>query len=253
MKNLYNNPRYYEIAFSFRDIPGEVNVFEEGISLFSKIQVKDILEIGCGNSPHMIEILKRGYNYFGIDLSQEMLEYSRNKANQIGKTVNIYYQNMVDFEMEHPVDYVYIALNSLYVKNTPELISHFDSTSRILRNGGLYLLDWCIQFNPLADSEESWEMERDDIKVNTKSGHRVINRVEQTYEELIEMDINDHGKQEKLIEQNIKRAIYPQEFLFFISNRDDFEFVGWWNDWDLKKPLLGTEKINRPIIIVRKK
>ncbi len=29
MSELYDHPKYYEIAFSFRDIPAEVDLFEE--------------------------------------------------------------------------------------------------------------------------------------------------------------------------------------------------------------------------------
>lgn len=61
MSEVYDYPEYYEIAFSWRDIPTEVDLFEECIRRFSKIQVKSVLEIGCGNSPHMEELIKRGY------------------------------------------------------------------------------------------------------------------------------------------------------------------------------------------------
>ena len=37
--NLYDYPRYYEIAFSYRDIGKEVDVMEECIRRFSKIPV----------------------------------------------------------------------------------------------------------------------------------------------------------------------------------------------------------------------
>lgn len=38
--NLYDYPEYYEIAFSYRDIKKEVDVFEECFRRFSKIQVR---------------------------------------------------------------------------------------------------------------------------------------------------------------------------------------------------------------------
>ena len=44
-KSVYSNPKYYEIAFSFRNIPKEVDVFEKSIALYSRIPVKEIFEI----------------------------------------------------------------------------------------------------------------------------------------------------------------------------------------------------------------
>ncbi|MCL6613731.1 MAG: hypothetical protein K6U03_03765 [Firmicutes bacterium] len=67
MDALYKNPRYYEIAFSYRDILHEVDVLEECMRRYSLIPVENVLELGCGNSPHMEELLKRGYQYTGIE------------------------------------------------------------------------------------------------------------------------------------------------------------------------------------------
>ena len=89
MSELYNHPKYYEIAFSFRDIPAEVDVFEGCFKRFSKIPVKSVLELGSGNSPHMDELAKRGYRYNGLDLSKAMLKYARQKALHIDAEVTL--------------------------------------------------------------------------------------------------------------------------------------------------------------------
>ena len=252
MPNLYDNPKYYEIAFSFRDIPVEVNVFEECFKRFSRIPVKSVLELGCGNSPHMEELIKRGYQYSGLDLSKTMLEYSRQKAVHIGAKVNLIHENMVDFSLEMQVDFVYITLGSLYVRNTSELMTHFNSVAAALKKGGLYLLDWCIQFTPSLGSGETWEIEKEGIQVKTTVSSKDINPVEQTFEETIIIEVNDHGKHYMITGKNVKRAIYPQEFLCLMHSLKDFEFVGWWNNWDLNQPLEQTAGINRPIALVRR-
>jgi hypothetical protein len=92
----------------------------------------------------------------------------------------------------------------------------------------------------------------DGIKVKTKFSRKAINRVEQTFEETITLEVDDHGKKLNLIEKGLKRAIYPQEFLCFISSLKGFEFVGWWNNWDLSQPLEKADKISRPIVLVRR-
>jgi SAM-dependent methyltransferase len=252
MSNLYDNPKYYEIAFSFRDIPAEVDVFEECFKRFSQIPVKLVLELGCGNSPHMEELIKRGYQYNGLDLSRAMLEYSRQKASHISADVNLIHGNMVDFSLDMLVDFVYITLGSLYVKSTSELITHFKSVTQALKKGGLYLLDWCIQYDPLKSKGDSWEIERDGIQVKTTISWKVINRVEQTFEETITLEVNNHGEKLNIVGKDIKRAIYPQEFLCFVSGLKHFEFVGWWNNWDLRQSLEQASKVDRPIILIRR-
>jgi hypothetical protein len=76
--------------------------------------------------------------------------------------------------------------------------------------------------------------------------------VEQTVEETLTLEVDDTGTQAVLRETMVRRDIYPQEFLLLLAGRADFEFVGWWNNWDLGQPLDGTQPINRPIVVVRK-
>lgn len=251
--SLYANPTYYEIAFSYRDIPWEVKVMQQVIRDYSKIPVRRVLEFGCGNSPHMEELLKLGYWYIGMDLSPEMLQYSQKKAERLGHQVELHRQNMVNFRLQQPVDFAYTMLGSLYVKTTEELISHFANANKALNRGGLYFLDWCVDFSWLADSDDYWTTGRNGITVNVHHSTRLINCIEQTFEENIELAINDHGTSRNVKQRSIRRAIYPQEFLL-ISQQQGFEFIGWWNDWDLDSPLDGTEEfITRPISLLRKK
>ena len=202
----------------------------------------------------MEELAKRGYHYSGLDVSQAMLEYSKKKASLIGAKACLIRADMVDFTLDTSFDFVYVLLGSLFVRSTSELISRFDSVARALKKGGLYLLDWCIQYETPFEAEggDSWEMERDGIKVKTTVSWKAISRVEQTFEETIVLDVDDHGEKHNIVGRELKRAIYPQEFLSVVSGREDFEFVGWWNNWDLSQPLEEAARIDRPIALLRR-
>ncbi len=254
MSEVYDFPEYYEIAFSWRDISAEVDLFEQCFKHFAETPVKSVLEVGCGNSPHMEELIKRGYDYHGFDLSDKMLEYSRQKLACAGMKANLFRANMVDYEYDTKVDFVFIMLGSLFATSTADLNSHFNSVAKVLNKGGLYLLDWCIQFEPPWETKggSSWDMERDGIKVKTTVTWKPINLARQTFEETIRFDVDDHGKKLTLTGKDIHRAIYPQEFKCFINCHKNFEFVGWWNNWNLEHPLDFAEKIDRPIILIRK-
>ncbi len=253
MKDLFDVPKYYEIAFSYRDIQFQVNVFEESIKRYSKISVNKVLELGCGNSPHMSELVSRGYEYMGIDYNEEMIRYSEDKSRAHKDKVKLICANMFDFDFEIKVDFACILVDSLYIRNNDELNSHFDSVSKVLQKGGLYFLDWCVQFSPLTEKREDWKVKEDGVIINGEIYTTNINTVAQTYEENVILNVNDKGKLFKMKHRLMRKAIYPQEFLLFIENRGDFEFVGWWNNWNLDNPLKGTEKIYQPIIIIRKK
>ncbi|MCH9032788.1 MAG: class I SAM-dependent methyltransferase [candidate division Zixibacteria bacterium] len=258
MSDTYNNARYYEIAFSFRDIIAEVDVFEELFKRYSNIRVKSVLEIACGACPHMMELARRGYKYVGLDLNEEMLKYSRDRAVESGIDAEIIRADMVDFKINEQVDFAYIMLGSLSVKSNSELASHFSAVACAVKSGGLYLLDWCIQFEGHHENDEgsSWDMEEAGIKVSTNVKWKPLDLAEQVFEEVITFDINDNGKRVRISGSEIKKAIYPQEFLLFVSAHKDWEFIGWWNNWNLADPLekysKTAQKISRPIVVLRK-
>ncbi|MDH3889948.1 MAG: class I SAM-dependent methyltransferase [candidate division Zixibacteria bacterium] len=76
---LYDNPKYYEVAFSFRDIPSEVEFMQRCLKRFSKIGVNSLLEIGCGHAPHAGELIRREFSYTGLDINKNMLNHARSK------------------------------------------------------------------------------------------------------------------------------------------------------------------------------
>jgi len=253
LESIYSYPHYYEIAFSYRDIPGEVDVMEEAMAKYSKIPVQTVLELACGNGPHMLEFLDRGYEYWGLDLNPTMIEYAQEKAASRGYSPKFYLANLADFRLDEPADFLYIMMGSLYVQNTEELLSHFAAAQAGLKPGGLYFLDWCIDFEPLSHNFDTWVMRRGGIKVTTRYTTRVHNAPQQLYEENILFNIEEKGRERSLLHQGLRRAIFPQEFILAATKLHRFEFIGWWNDWDLKAPLgEGRGEIVRPITVLRR-
>ena len=250
---LYENPRYYEIAFGFRNIVEEVDAIEDMIARYSDISVCRVLEIACGNAPYMEELSARGYQYSGLDLSRDMLAYARRKAEQSGLDIRLIEAEMTNFSLDAPVDFACLLLGSIYLKSPAEFTAHLDAVGSALAPGGLYLLDWCVQFEPVTDLEESWEAEEDGIHIDVAYSATPLNLLQQTYEEQILFQIHDRGKEKEIREHAVKLAIYPQEFLLRVAAHPAFEFIGWWNEWDLSQPLDGNEaQINRPIILLKR-
>lgn len=256
MKAVYDEPRYYEIAFSYRDIGAEVDTFEQGFDRHTQLPVRSILELGSGNSPHLEELLKRGYAYTGLDLNESMIEYSARKASALAGEADFTHADMLDFSLDRTFDFAFIMLGSLSAGNTQDVISHLRSVAAALNQGGLYLLDWCVHFAPFTDRTESWTMEQDGIKVTTKWSERLVDVVEQLVEETLSLEVLEDGAVHHLSETAVNRMIFPQEFLLLIEHTAEFEFVGWWNNWDLEKPLgdvTDPKSISRPIVLLRKR
>lgn len=254
MSEVYDYPLYYEIAFSFRDIAAEVDVMEECMRRFSKVRAKAVLELGCGNCPHASALCKRGYRYTGIDISKQMIEFSRRKMETFGDRLELVCADMNHFDLNDPVEFVFVQVGSLYVANEVDIQTHFDSVARALRPGGLYFLDGCITFDEalVASKGVTWELERNGIKVKTNVTWSPLNRARQLFTERHSFDVIDNGKEMHIEGSEIRRVIYPQEFLQIVKQHPSFEFVGWWHLWDLKQPLDDVASPDRAIALIRR-
>ncbi len=252
-RDLYDNPRYYEIAFSFRDLKKEVDVFEECFKRFSKIPVRRVLDIGCGPSPHMEELARRGYQYVGLDNNKAMLEYSKKKAKDLGASATFVQSDMKSFELQYKVDFSFTMLGSIHARTTEDLLSHFSSVAKALRPGGLYFLDWCINFqwDAESDDDQNWAIEKDGVKVKMSfAKDSIIDRGGQIGKYTMVADVDDHGKKLRFETTETNRTIFPQEFLLLVDKSGAFDFVGWWNNWNLKEPIEKAKKIDRPIALI---
>lgn len=252
---IYDYPQYYELAFSFRDIDGEAEFLQRCIDRYSQTRVHSILEIACGHAPHASRLIKTGYNYIGLDINRNMLDYAHYKCKDIRPQPIFIEADMVNFQYAEQVEFAFVMLGSLYIRSADDMKSHFDSISSILKPGGLYFLDWCIQFtDPLTIAENNdYKIEKDGISIHSRFNIQLIDQQNQMYEEVWTLNVNDHGRHQTFNMTERNKAILPDEFLKFINARSDFEFVNWWRDWNFNRVVTDDDPIIRPVALVRKK
>jgi SAM-dependent methyltransferase len=255
---IYKHPLYYEIAFSFFDVKKQIDTFELIIKQFSKIRVRRFLDVACGPSLQLREIGRRGYEAVGLDQSSEMLRYLSEKGKQEGIRIETVQADMCDFKLEKKADFAFIMMGSLVVESNEKFLNHLDSVARSLKRGGLYfiqnkIVDW-------TDSrEQSWEMERDGIKVKTTYTCTSCEDVlKQIYTEKGVLEVNDHGEIVKLSTEEDLKLIFPQEFKALVSLNGKFEFIGWWEGtesaWYLDRPLEKAKPLsNINMVLLRRK
>lgn len=134
------------------------------------------------------------------------------------------------------------------------MTSHFDSMAAAIRPGGLYFMDWCVQLtNPLVKNRNN-EIHQvvDGIRITSRFDIRLLDPIEQTYEEKWTVLIDDHGSTRRLqmIEKN--RAIFPQEFSLFVKYRTKFELIGIWPDWQFDDTVSVDPDEGRPFALLRR-
>lgn len=246
---VYSNPLYYEIAFSFVNVKRQINLFEKFIRKYSKIKVKRVLDIACGPSLQLRELAKRGYDAIGLDLSSSMLRYLKQKAKEEGLKIETIKADMRCFRLKKKVDFAFIMMGSFKFKSNEDLLKHLNCVSASLKRGGLYLIE-NMDLNWPSFKPQQWVIKKDGIKIKTTYDLKPKDSISQTSEENIILEINDHGKKLKLIEKNLIKHVFPQEFLSLIKLNNKFEFLGWFERFKFKKLKKGNRN---NIVLLRKK
>jgi SAM-dependent methyltransferase len=251
--DVYDNPFYYDVAFSFRDISREVDFFEKCIKKFSKTKVKKILDIGCGPCPYMEELAKRGYTFTGLDLSKLMLGYSLEKARKSGIKIAIIHADMRNFKAKEQFDFAFCMLGSVTVESNEDFLSHLDSMAACIRSGGLYLIDAVIQFDWTRLGSDSWTVIKNGLIVNVTWSTSAINYIEQKAMDRLVVEVIEDGKAKVFKTERTSKIIFPQEFFELVRKNGRFEFLGWYNNFDLAQPLEKAMQFNRPMTVLRRK
>lgn len=257
MPAIEKHPLYYEIAFSFFDPKVQVDTFEEIIKRFSKISVKRFLDIACGPSLQLREIARRGYEAVGLDLSPEMLEYLRKKAEEEALKIKTIRADMTNFRLEEKVDFAFIMMGSLSVESNDKFLSHLDSVAASLNSGGLYFVQ-NMTLNWTLNERQSWTVERNGIIVKTTFETCFKDIIGQIYTERTTTEVNDNGKRMRFVEEEDLKFIFPQEFKVLVKLNGKFDFLGWWegteHTWCLDEPLERAESLdNINMVLLRKK
>ena len=238
--SVYDNPLYYEVAFSFFDVKKQVDAFEAMIERFSRVRVKRFLDVACGPSLQLRELARRGYEALGLDNSSKTLEYLVDRAKEEGLRIEIVQADMCSFRLKAKVDFAFVMMGSLVTDSNAKLLGHLDAIAAALRSGGLYFIQ-----NKVVDwtrmGRGKWTSERAGVTVNTTFGTRWKDVINQIYTEKLILKVDDHGKEVMLESEEDYKFVFPQEFKTLIALNGKFEFLGWWegteSTWFLDKPL----------------
>lgn len=108
---------------------------------YNKIENRRILEMACGTGNLTLELLNRGYQVDGFDLSNEMLAQANNKLSK-KRGFRLFNMNMKNFRMDRKYHSVIAACDSInYILDEEELKETFQTVLEHLEPGGLFIFD----------------------------------------------------------------------------------------------------------------
>lgn len=198
-----------------------------------------VLDLGCGTGSVTNILAKRGYDMIGVDLSVDMLNVAREKANDMGVNVLYLCQDIRSFELYGTVDAIICTLDVLnYITDPRDLKKVFKLVKNYLNPNGVFIFDINTQYklenilgnNTFVTEENgvfySWENEFDD---------GLSKQYLTFFAELPD------GRYERFDEEHIQRAYTESEILTMLKDCG-LTPMAVYDVFTLEKPLENCEK-----------
>ena len=252
MQGIYEAAEIYHYGFGFRDVARDANVLIAASQRFGN-SGRHFLEIACGDCPYAEALLHAGMDYHGLDLSNSMLDFSAIHIRAAGYTPDdrLHLADMRDFTLSQKFDLAFVLMGSLHYLNNDEFLQHLDCVHGHLTPGGLYVQEWCIEFMPWTEQNDTWTQNSPlgEVRVNYSARQKFA--ATQIFEERIEFELDGELT---ATTTDLIYTRYPNEFALLLQSREEqWETVGHFNDWNLDSPVSKADKINRPLCILKKR
>jgi len=146
MSNIYTKPYtdYYDLKAEglFLKVNEEIEFFKFAFENYADMQIKKILDVGCGTGRHYVPLTQAGYEVTGLDPSENMLSKLRIKLEKAHVKPNIVVKDMREIDFDTQFDAI-ICMNSafLYLLTDDDILNTLKAFQKALNNGGLVIID----------------------------------------------------------------------------------------------------------------
>ncbi len=131
------DPEYYDLTFgaNFGDIPFYTSITKEAGG--------KVLEVACGSGRVYLELLRAGIDIHGIDISQQMLDGLRKKADEMNLTPDVYQADMRNFSLDDTFEMIIIPARSfLHNVTTEDQLSTLECCRKHLADNGRLVMNF---------------------------------------------------------------------------------------------------------------
>lgn len=162
--------KYYDLLYQDKDYQAEVNYICSLLKRFSPNSTF-LFEMGCGTGKHAKILSENGFNVYGIDISESMLQL----AKAIGVKCEI--GDARFFRAGKIFDCVLSLFHvASYQTSVDDILNYFETASSHLNPGGIFIFD--LWYKPAVLSQQLEkrvkEMENDSIKVKRNCSFKHI-------------------------------------------------------------------------------
>jgi len=239
------NRSYSEFASVYDELMTEIpyDSYAELIELAaSGVVGKKVLDIGCGTGLLSVKLAKMGGVVTGVDLSPEMLEVAKERANALSAPITFIEQSMQKLEGFSDFEIAVIAIDSLnYVIDREEVIQTLRNVYQSLAVGGVLLFDVHSLFKTdviFMESPFTFDNKRISYIWETEEGEEPHS----VYSELSFFIRNKDGLYKRFDEVHYQRTFSVQDYVEMLTDIG-FSIERVFADWEDEPPQDESERI----------
>ncbi len=169
----YAHLAYYEDLWAQRSrrlteaTKRELDFIESAFRIQATHQVRDVLDVACGNGRHIIGLAHRGYQCTGQDYTLERVQIAEARAKREGVSVKLLQGDATRLKYENEFDAA-LALYILFLlPDDDDVLKCLQQVYRALKPGGVLI---CNIGNPFYDGKDWFSLKE------IQKGHRVSER-----------------------------------------------------------------------------
>ena len=253
--NWYDYPQYYDIAFQAYTLR-EADFIEAACRKYCPFAVRRFLEPACGSGRLFRELVARGYQLTGFDLSQPSLSYLRRQLARRRLTGETFEAEMSDFRLSRTVDAAYCTGSTFRLLLTEQAArGHLRCIAGSLRPGGIYVLGFRLL--PLdLDNERGrrWAERRGETKVTVTLRVLRIDRASRIVNGMVCLLVRRRSKQIRLRHEFQVRTYTAKQFKLLLDSVPLLEMCDVYDfQYDVEHPLLLNDKMGYTVFVLRRR
>jgi SAM-dependent methyltransferase len=248
---IFDFPHAYEMAFSYRDVPHEV----DALLAWHGGGVTSVLEIAAGPGDHALELAARGLTASTMDLNPAMCARAAERATERGLALrSVTNADMVDFDLGERFDLVFCLIDSLaHVLELDHLVAHLASVRRHLAPGGAYVMETLHPadgFGVGEHTEIDWTVERDGVRVRVRwgRGDEPMDPLTQVTQAVVTIDVRAPWGEQR-IEETMAQRFWTRDELRAAARLAGLDVAAQYGDFD--GGALDADKAWRMISVLR--
>lgn len=245
MSEYIDFARFYDRLMDDCDYDARADYLYELFNRFA-CKPKLMLDLACGTGNFSYRMIKHGVDVIGVDMSAEMLNIAREKAEKHGSSPLFLCQKADELDLYGTIDSCICTLDSVnHITDYDELCRSFARVALFMEKGGLFIFDANTEYKHAHILGNNTFISDDDDLYTVwcnECGGTVVNIT-------LDFFLKSGESYQRFSEQFEERAYSDDEFAYALESAG-FKLLAVYGDMTVNAP---AEDEERKIFIARKK